>query len=296
MFLALWWCLVVAAAPWTSVAAQPTAKERAAAAYREGSAAFKAGRFAKALESFEKAYKLDPSPILLYNLARAYEEMGNAEKAIENFELYLARVPDAPDRAEVETRIRVTRKMMERGAPSAAAARPRLTIDSHPPGAVIWIDDLHAGRTPLEVEATVGRHTVRAALEGHAAATREVDVEAGARVGVTLQLVPIAAAEDEHDGWQRPAAYGAFAASALGLALAGVFYVHASDAADEADTLRGEPASHRALQNDFDAARLGMWLSVGGAALLAGTGATLLLVEPDGPQAASARALPVLAW
>ncbi len=69
--------------------AQPTddAQAQAGAVYQQGVSAFKAGDFQTALERFERAYKLDPSPILLYNLARAHQEMGHWVRSIENFEL-----------------------------------------------------------------------------------------------------------------------------------------------------------------------------------------------------------------
>lgn len=87
--------------------AQPsnTAVERAEAAYAEGVAAFKAEKFKAAIKLFEEAYLLDPSPILLYNIARAHEELGNAEDAYAWFDRYLARNPSTEDRADVEARM-----------------------------------------------------------------------------------------------------------------------------------------------------------------------------------------------
>ncbi len=94
-----------------------TAAEQAATAYGEGVASFKAKDYATALAHFERAYKLDPSPILIYNLARAHSEMGHAEKAIEHYELYLVRVPDASDRKDIEQRIRVMRAIAAQQKP-----------------------------------------------------------------------------------------------------------------------------------------------------------------------------------
>ncbi|MCA9559336.1 MAG: tetratricopeptide repeat protein, partial [Myxococcales bacterium] len=94
--------------------AQPTeqARVQATEAYEAGVAAFKAKDFAEALARFERAYKLDPSPVLLYNLARTHQEMRHWTQAIEHFELYLARVPDGDDRADVEARVRTMRNLL----------------------------------------------------------------------------------------------------------------------------------------------------------------------------------------
>ncbi len=91
-----------------------TAQEKARSEYDAGVEAFRAKDFETALEHFERAYKLDPSPILIYNLARAHEETGHAGLAIEHFQLYLDRSPEASDRADIERRVRVMRAILER--------------------------------------------------------------------------------------------------------------------------------------------------------------------------------------
>ncbi len=226
--------LTVSAGP----AAAQSAQEQADAAYKVGLAAFRAEDFPAALTAFERAYKLDPSPVLIYNLARTYEEMGRAEEAIEHFELYLARQPDATDREDVETRIRVTRKLLERRQPA-----------DEPP-------------VPAPASAVA---------------------EAPPR-------------PEPDDDWRRPVAYGALATGALAAGLAALFYTRASDAADAADGLRGEPDARRGLEDDFERGRLGMWLSAGSAVVLVGLGATLLLTGPDTPAPTATRGGAVFTW
>lgn len=84
-----------------------TAAEKAAAEYQRGKDAFQTRDYAAARQSFERAYMLDPSPVLLYNLGRACEEAGEAEKAVEYFQMYLDRTAETPDREDVERRVRV---------------------------------------------------------------------------------------------------------------------------------------------------------------------------------------------
>jgi tetratricopeptide (TPR) repeat protein len=87
-------------------AAQTPPKQQAHEAYQAGKKAFLAGDYDRALERFEYAYMLDNAPTLLYNLGRAAEEAGYRGKTLRYFELYLARNPDADDRADVEARMR----------------------------------------------------------------------------------------------------------------------------------------------------------------------------------------------
>lgn len=103
--------LLLAAPP--AIAAEPEAAAAAQAAYREGVGAFKAERYEEALARFEAAYALDPSPILLYNMARANEELGRPAAAIQRFEQYLDAAPEASDREDVMRRVRVMRAIVE---------------------------------------------------------------------------------------------------------------------------------------------------------------------------------------
>lgn len=113
--------------PICASAAPPSGlKAQAEAAYQDGAKSFGAKDFSRALKLFDHAFKLDPSPILLYNIARCHEEMGTLEPAIRNFELYLARAPDAPDRNDVERRIRVMEAIKKRQAKTRFDTPPRV--------------------------------------------------------------------------------------------------------------------------------------------------------------------------
>ena len=114
--------------------AQADAKSDARVAYQEGTGHFKAGRHPQALAAFEQAFKLDPSPVLLYNIARCHEEMGDVAQARSNFETYLKRVPDAADRADVERRIRVMQAVADRSRPAPdRAVDTRVVSQAEPP-------------------------------------------------------------------------------------------------------------------------------------------------------------------
>src|SRR5262245_48046586 len=52
--------------------------------------------YAGALERFERAYKLVPSPKILFNLGEAYRGLGRNAEALRSFEGFLDLAPDAP--------------------------------------------------------------------------------------------------------------------------------------------------------------------------------------------------------
>lgn len=72
----------------------------------EGSvAAYRAGDFAKAVLLLKQAYALKPAPVLVYNLARAYEGLGQLEEATLAYKEYLAKEPKPQDKGAIERRI-----------------------------------------------------------------------------------------------------------------------------------------------------------------------------------------------
>jgi tetratricopeptide (TPR) repeat protein len=92
----------------------------AAARYREGVAAFEAGRFAEALAAFTESYNLSSETDLLYNLGVCSEKVGDRDKAIAYYQLYLEEKPDAEDAPAVQARLLALR----RGPADQAAAPP----------------------------------------------------------------------------------------------------------------------------------------------------------------------------
>jgi len=94
--------------------------EEAKALFTAGRAAFDAGRFADALRHFEQAYEVSQRPALLYNIGLAHDRLRSDEKALAAFEAYLAALPEAPNRAEVETRAQALRDAIARDSETAA--------------------------------------------------------------------------------------------------------------------------------------------------------------------------------
>lgn len=109
--VALVW-LAVLAQPRTGFAQETAPDEASQARDQEARRLFEAGRAAyveekyqDALNYFQQAHELSGRPQLLFNIGQAADRAGQRETAAQAFRDYLAAVPDAENREEVETRI-----------------------------------------------------------------------------------------------------------------------------------------------------------------------------------------------
>ncbi len=98
-------------------------EERARFLFEEGRTAFYEGRFEEALALFRRAHELSGRDALLYNIGQSLDRLRRDEEAIEVFERYLQKVPDAPNRGEVEARLQVLREAVARRRAHEAEGR-----------------------------------------------------------------------------------------------------------------------------------------------------------------------------
>jgi hypothetical protein len=98
-----------------------SATEQARQHYETGTKQYDLGHWDDAIPEFEKAYELRPDPSFLYNLAQAYRRKGDARRALDLYKNYLAKVPKAPQRAEIEERIKSLQKQIDEAAPAKPA-------------------------------------------------------------------------------------------------------------------------------------------------------------------------------
>lgn len=94
-----------AESPAPSPPVQGTELELARSKFEAGAEAYRAGRYHEAIEAFLAADALAPRPALSFNVARAYDELGDAERALEHYRTYLERDPDGETASETRTRI-----------------------------------------------------------------------------------------------------------------------------------------------------------------------------------------------
>jgi tetratricopeptide (TPR) repeat protein len=102
--------------------------------YELGEKLYQTSAYQEALQEFEKAYKLEARPALLFNIARCHEVMGQLEQAVSNYELYLKRDPYASNRSVVESRVaNLKRRLKQQPAKPPAAAEPPQPPQPPPP-------------------------------------------------------------------------------------------------------------------------------------------------------------------
>ncbi|MBX3268640.1 MAG: hypothetical protein KF729_00170 [Sandaracinaceae bacterium] len=90
-------------------AQQPTEQldEAARLTFESAREAFVAGDYERALGLFRQAYNLSPRPGLLYNIAQTLDRLRRDAETLQALREYLEAYPEAPNRTEVEARIRV---------------------------------------------------------------------------------------------------------------------------------------------------------------------------------------------
>jgi tetratricopeptide (TPR) repeat protein len=124
--------------PATPPAASGTT-DRARQHYARGKELFAAAEYRQAIGEFAAADKLAPSPLLEFNIALCHERLLERGEAIRRYRLYLSRVPDAKNRADVEQRIARLEEAMKAEAdarsapPAAGAVVPGAPVPGAPP-------------------------------------------------------------------------------------------------------------------------------------------------------------------
>jgi tetratricopeptide (TPR) repeat protein len=108
-----------------SIDTNDPAVQRARTLFAEGLAAYEAGRLEEAATKLAEAYGLVPTPELAFNVARIYERMGDAEKGIAHFRIYLRDgTPSDPERADITRRIAALEALAQRQHDQIFAAPP----------------------------------------------------------------------------------------------------------------------------------------------------------------------------
>lgn len=176
LLVSLWTLPTLLLDPAAATARPPAARREAQARrhFRLGEAAFAKGDFRGALVEYDRAFRLVPLAGLLFNIGQCHRNLGAHERAIYSFQLYLARAPQATNRAAVLALIAELKPLVARAAPAtgtAGAAKP--PTDGTTPGAggafgppgpgsnqdvVVGGDDASAGAVGPNEGAT-GSHT-----------------------------------------------------------------------------------------------------------------------------------------
>jgi hypothetical protein len=206
--------------------AKDAATERARVHFKNGVDFYRERNFRAALIEFKRAYKAVPHYKLLYNLGQASLELQEDSSAIDYFTSYLEEGEQELDAARKQE---VAQTIVRLQARLATA-----TISVDQPGAEIYVDETLLGTSPLSgaMKVSVGRRRFSAVKHGFVTAERIMDVAAGDRVAIALELKPstqdlralkkaLASNDDSaHGGSLSPAAWTAIGTGAIGVGAA----------------------------------------------------------------------------
>ncbi len=135
--------------------------------FARGALAYKEARYEDAIDAFTEAYRLDAKPALLYNIAQAYERLGDVPNALRAYRDFLRHGVAEQDRTLIETRIQNLEKRLR------ARGLQQVSVFSQPAGATVVIDDEKRGATPWTGELAPGRHVLVLEHPDHPSARKE---------------------------------------------------------------------------------------------------------------------------
>jgi tetratricopeptide (TPR) repeat protein len=150
---------------------EAVAKERARRLFEKGANAYRDGHFYDAVDIFLETNRLYPDPKLSFNIGKAFEGLGNEPGALRYYRDYLRRLPDAPDKKDVDAHIeQLELALSQKGL-------QQLSVISTPDGATLKLDGQAVGVTPWTGETFAGRHRVVLEASGYQASERVIEIE-----------------------------------------------------------------------------------------------------------------------
>lgn len=186
------------------VMAQESDQDRAQALAEQATEQFGDGQYDEAAILFQQAYNLDPHPVILFNLARAHQEMGDLPTALQLFQTLVdagasERAREAARNRMSEIRESLVRQGYDPDEVSATEYVPRgdLRIESEPPGAAVFVGNEFVGVTPhVESRLIAGDVRVRLELEGYHPIDATVAVATGTENTRSYNLAPRAGLDE----------------------------------------------------------------------------------------------------
>jgi tetratricopeptide (TPR) repeat protein len=141
------------------------------------------GRYQKSIDEFEEAYRLDPRPLLLYNIAQAWEKLGDLVKAVDYLKRYLEAEPDADERTTLLNKIATLEERL---------ASTGIKVTCNVAEATVYVDGKEIGKTPLAnvVSLAVGAHKVQISKKGFEDFKMSVAISSGQTTPVEATLEP----------------------------------------------------------------------------------------------------------
>ncbi len=139
------------------------------------------GRYKKAIEEFEEAYRLDPKTLLLYNIAQAHERLGDLPNTVKYLKLFIEAEPDNDDRETILKKITNL---------STRIAATGITVKATEEGATVYVDGEEKGKTPIEgiLPVDAGTHKIVISKEGFKDFKMSIAISSGHSVPVEAEM------------------------------------------------------------------------------------------------------------
>ncbi len=267
------------------LAAGAASAQEARELFTQGQAAYETGDYQSAVRLWERAYGIDARPLLQYNLAQAYERLGQLDRAVVAYRLYVENTPGDDERAR-NARARIASLEQRVGQTS-------IVLSGGVEGAQIIVDGNDRGRLPhpdpLRVQP--GNHRIVVRADGYEDFVSSVAVSAGQQAALPVEMRPGTAgsAPDTVGGggiWLPGVIIAAGgAAVAIGGAITGALALGAAGDAPNSTGSEADGARTLALVTDI-------LIPVGVAAAIAGM--VLMFAVPSGDGGESASVVPVV--
>ncbi len=152
--------LMLAAGPGEKAEPSPADIAKAKELFGAGQKFYKQGEYPDAIAKFEEANVIRPHPVIIFNIAKCYEQMGETAKSMRAYRDYLRLSPDAKDKESVSDSIaNLGRRLKDKGV-------QQLMVFADPPNARIEVDGKHLGISPASIELTAGAHKVVVRAQG----------------------------------------------------------------------------------------------------------------------------------
>lgn len=284
-------CLA-ASAPLTASAQEETREQRdtrlkKAQAYLDlATTLFRDKDYAGALKELQRAEPLlegsDILPLVRFNIARCYEELGRPADAVRAYQRYLTLSEEADRRRD---RAREAIKDLE---PKAVGV---LQVDCMQPGTVLRIEGLEQPNRPcpLRVEGVLGGpYPAVATADGFRESRQTINVRPGQVTLHRFDLTPVAdptlteVSTTTRSTEGRSALPWIIIGAGAGAAVTGaIFHTMALDSLDELNGTPVESAGYDSLQSEYEGQRLTTYVTYGVGAALIGAGVYLLLRDDD---------------
>ena len=115
---------------------------------------YQQGKFGEAIALLQELRAIRKEPVLLYNLARAYEGQGDLEEALDAYTGYLEEAPDARDRGAIEKRIESIEQQLRELEEKEATPAPA-------PDTIIVEEDSSLIAIPIAIRTSIRQPIVR---------------------------------------------------------------------------------------------------------------------------------------